>query len=114
MYCVCAQSLSHVQLCDPVDSSPPGSSVYGISQARILNWVTIPFSRGFSQPRDQTHVSCIEGGFFTTMPPGKLIKWVSSRQLFMCGFSRGFPKSIHSQMFPFVSVFLYSLDSLGL
>jgi len=52
-------------LCSPMDCSPPGSSVHGILQARILEWVTIPFSRGSSQPRDQTHVSCIAGGFFT-------------------------------------------------
>ena len=39
-------------LCDPMDCSPPGSSVHGISQARILEWVTIPFSRGSSKPRD--------------------------------------------------------------
>ena len=46
-------------LCDPIDGSPPGFSIYGISQARILEWVAIYFSRGSSQPRDQTHVSCI-------------------------------------------------------
>ena len=46
-------------LCDPIDGSPPGSSVPGILQARILEWIAIPFSRGSSQPRDQTHVSCI-------------------------------------------------------
>ena len=41
-------------LCDPMDCSPPGSSVYGILQARILEWIAIPFSRGSSQPRNQT------------------------------------------------------------
>ena len=41
-------------LCDPMDCSPPGSYVHGILQARILEWVTIPSSRGSSQPRDQT------------------------------------------------------------
>ena len=60
--CVCAQS--HLTLCHPADCSPPGSSVHGIVQARILEWVTIPFSREFSQPRDQTQVSCIVGRFF--------------------------------------------------
>ena len=45
--------------CDPMDCSPPGSSVHGISQARILEWVAISFSRGSSQPRDQTCVFCI-------------------------------------------------------
>ena len=46
-------------LCNSVDYSPPGSSVHGISQTRILEWVAISFSRGSSQPRDQTHVSWI-------------------------------------------------------
>ena len=46
-------------LCDPVDCSPPDSSVHGILQARILEWVAISFSRGSSQPRDPTWVSCI-------------------------------------------------------
>ena len=67
----CAQSLqSRLMVCDPIDSSPPGFSVHGIFQARILEWVAISFSRGSSQPRDQTHVSCIAGRFFTTKPPG--------------------------------------------
>ena len=51
-------------LCDPVDCSPPGFSVHGILQARILAWVTISFSRGSSQPRDRTWVSCIRGRRF--------------------------------------------------
>ena len=46
-------------LCDPMDSSPPGSSVHGIFQARILEWIAISFSRGSSQLRDLTQVSCI-------------------------------------------------------
>ena len=61
--CVCVmedvvvQSLSHVQLfCDLMDCSLPGSSVHGIIQARILEWVARPSSRGSSQPRDQTQV----------------------------------------------------------
>ena len=44
--------------CDPMDCSPPGSFDHGISQARILEWVAISFSRGSSKPRDQTQVSC--------------------------------------------------------
>ena len=51
--------------CDPMDCSPPGSSVHGISLARILEWVAIPFSRGSSQPRDQTQVSSIANGILT-------------------------------------------------
>ena len=52
-------------LCDPMDCSPPGSSVHGDSQARILEWVAMPFSRGSTQPRDQTQVSHIAGRLFT-------------------------------------------------
>ena len=52
-------------LCDPMDCSPPGSSVHEIFQARILEWVAISFSRGSSQPRDWTWVSCTAGRFFT-------------------------------------------------
>ena len=64
--CICARSLeSCPTLCDPTDCSPPGSAVRRISQARILEWVAISFSRGSSQPRDQTQVSHIAGGFFT-------------------------------------------------
>ena len=46
-------------LCNPMDCSPPGSSVCGISQARILEWVAMPSSRGSCQPRGRTRVSCI-------------------------------------------------------
>ena len=46
-------------LCDPMDSSLPGSSVHWILQAGILEWVAISFSRGYSRPRDQTQVPCI-------------------------------------------------------
>ena len=46
--CFCVWLLSRVRLCDPVDCSPPGSSVHGILQARILEWVAIPFTRGSS------------------------------------------------------------------
>ena len=58
-------------LCNPIDCSPPDSSVYGIFQARILEWVAMSSSRGSSQLRDQTHISCIAGRFFTMEPPGK-------------------------------------------
>ena len=57
MYVV-VQSLSHIWLCVS-DCSPPGSSVHGLSQARILEWVGISFSRGSSWSRDRTQVSCI-------------------------------------------------------
>ena len=52
---------SYLTLCDPMDYT-----VHGILQARILEWVTFPFSRRSSQPRDYTQVFCIVGGFFTS------------------------------------------------
>ena len=55
--------------CNPVDCSLPGSSVHGILQARILEWVAISFSRESSQSRDWMLVSCIVSGFFTSEPP---------------------------------------------
>ena len=58
-------------LCDPMDCSLPGSSIHGVFQARILEWVAMSFSRGFSWPMDWTCVSCSAGRFFTTEPPGK-------------------------------------------
>ena len=74
-----------VESCDPMDCSPPGSSVHGILQAGILQWVAMPSSRGSSRPRDRTQVSHIAGGFFTVwatrkaLPPlgniGKILKW---------------------------------------
>ena len=69
-----SQSLSHVPLCSFMDCSLPGSSVRGISQTRILVWGTISSSRGSSQPRHQTCVSCsscIADSFLATEPLGK-------------------------------------------
>ena len=75
-FCVHAKLLlqSCPTLCGPMDCSLPGSSIHGILQARILEWVAMPSSRGSSWPRDQTWVSwfsCIVGGFFTAEPLGK-------------------------------------------
>ena len=58
-------------LCDPMDSSPPGSSDHRILQARILEWIAISFSRGSSWPRDCTHISCIAGRCFRSESLGK-------------------------------------------
>ena len=57
--CVCECVLSCFNLCNPMDRSLPGSSVHGILQARILEWVAISFSRASSRPRDRTSVSSI-------------------------------------------------------
>ena len=54
-----------------MDCSPPGFSIHGIFQARILEWVAISFARGSSQHMDQTHISCLAGTLFTTEPLGK-------------------------------------------
>ena len=78
-----AHSLSCVLLFGPHGRSPAGSSVYGILQARILEWVTISSCRGSSRPRDRTHVSCgscVTGGLFTLEPPGKPLLHPSFRQ----------------------------------
>ena len=62
MYIKVKVAHSCLSLCDPMDYT-----VHGILQARILEWVAIPFSRGSSQCRDQIQVSCIAGGFFTSL-----------------------------------------------
>ena len=59
-------------LWDPVTCSLPGSSVRGILQARILEWISIPFSRGYFWPKDWTQVSCTVGRFFTIWTTGKI------------------------------------------
>ena len=61
-------------LCNPVDCSPSGSSVHGVLQARILEWVAMPSSRGSTQPRDQIHVSwspALQVDSLPLAPPGK-------------------------------------------
>ena len=62
-----------------MDCSPPGSSIHRISQARILEWVTKPSSRGSFWPRDRTQVSCIVGGFFNQqshLGNSRILEWV--------------------------------------
>ena len=72
------KSFSHVRLCDPIDCSLPGSSVHGIFQAIVLEWIAISFSRGSSQPRAQTRVSRIVDRRFTVwaiLLPGHRNLW---------------------------------------
>ena len=82
------------QLCptlyDPMDCSLPGSSVHGIFQARVLEWVSISFSRGSSQSRDQTCVSSIAGRRF--------INWATRKpsQVLICQFQDWVMKSVTS------------------
>ena len=92
----------------PMDCSPPGSSVQGISQARILEWVAVSFCSGSSQPRDRTHISCIAGGFFTAEPPGSptncyslIWRKTTWRELY-CHFEDFLKRSLHSLRFSYI------------
>ena len=79
-FCVCSVTQSCLTLWEYMDCSSPGSSVQGISQARILEWVAMSFPRKSSWPRDWTQVSYSTGWFFTTEPLGKhLILYVTNR-----------------------------------
>ena len=69
---------SCITLCGPMDCRPLGYSVHRIFQARILKWVAISFSRGSSWSRDQTHVLCIVGRFFTIWATGEANEIVRS------------------------------------
>ena len=89
--------------CNPMDCSLPGSSVPGIFQARILEWVVMPSSRGASQPRDRNCFSCnscISGKFFTTEPLGKPSEWLLEVKhfcfTFMTSLSRKKPPIYHT------------------
>ena len=96
----------YVTLCDPIDCSPPGSSVHGISQARILEWVSMPSSRGSSWPRNPTCISCTAGGFFTAEPLGKpLLYRVLQKNTFVTQWQRsekknGWSRKAHVDIFP--------------
>ena len=70
---MCVLSCSVVSLCNPMDYSLPGSTVHGILQARILEWVAIPFSRGggLPDPGIKPTAPALAGRFFATEPPGK-------------------------------------------
>ena len=69
-YCIksyvgaCSVAKLHLTLCNPIDCSLSGSSVHGILQTRVLEWIAMPSSRGSSQPRDQTCISCTTRGCF--------------------------------------------------
>ena len=75
-----------VRLCDPMGCSPPGSSVLGILQARTLEWVAVPFSRGSSWPRDWTCISCTAGRFFTIWATREALITEVSLADFLLGF----------------------------
>ena len=87
--CVCLVAQLCQTLCNPTDCNLPGSSVHGILQARILEWVAFPSSRGSSAPSDWTQVSHIAGRFFTI--------W-STREVYMgIVYFGNFPKIISKQ-----------------
>ena len=90
-------------LCDPVDFSPPGSSVHGILQAGALEWAAILFSRGSSWPRDWTQVSCIAGVLFTTEPP----------EIYKLIFCHPLLHPIWHPQDPFPSTFPWTLSALA-
>ena len=106
-------------LCNPVDCSPPGSSVHGILQERILEWVAISFSRGSSQPRDQTQVSRIAGRCFNLWPTSSnscpLGRWchptISSSVISFSSRLQSFPAS---RSFPMRQFFASDGQSIGL
>ena len=65
---------SYLTICNPMDCSPPGSSVHGMLRARIQEWVAIPVSSGSSQLRDRTEVSCTADRFFTVWTTREALK----------------------------------------
>ena len=78
--------------CDPMECSLPGSSVHGISQARLLEWVAISSSNGSSRPRDQICISCdscIAGGFFIPWAIKEAPRWHFSHQNSISCFKKG-------------------------
>ena len=75
----------YLTLWNPMDCSLPSSSVHGILQARILEWVAVPFSRGSSQPRDWTQVSCIAGGLeWAAISSSRESSWLRSNPCLLC------------------------------
>ena len=87
--CTCVRVLSCsvvAVLCNTMDCSLPGSSCHWIFQARILEWVAMPFSGGASWPRNRTWVSCIASRFFTAEPLGNHVSTLSLIKLSVCVF----------------------------
>ena len=98
-------SCAHSVLSDsfyPMDWSPPGFSVHRILQERILEWVAISFSRGSSQPRDRTRISCVylhwQVGSLPLAPPGKPVSW---RTCFQTANRHLCPTLLNQRVFPF-------------
>ena len=90
---------SCLTLCDPMDCSLQCSSVHGVFQARVLEWVAISFSRGSSQPSDQTWVSCMQSDTLPSKPPGKHIPWIKSSKGETISKIQGKPRMLKSWSF---------------
>ena len=90
-------SQSRPILCNPIVGSLPGSSVHGILQARTLEWVAGPFPRRYSQPRDQTQVSYIAGGFFTVWATMEALKRLKLSQINSKNVTKNMTKSLESK-----------------
>ena len=96
--CLCAKLLqSCLTFCNPMDCSPSGSSVHGILQARILEWVAMTSSRGSSQPRGWTHVSCVSciGSSLPLAPPGNSLVFVLESPFPWYGHSHSYRMPYH-------------------
>ena len=88
-----AQSLqSCLTLCNPMDYSPPGSSVHEISQARILDWVTIPFSRDLPDPEIEPQSPTPQAGSLLSEPPERPLRGIYIRLLIFSQFLSIWPK----------------------
>ena len=89
-------------LCDPMDCSLPGTSIYGILRARVLEWAALPFFRGSSWPGDQTWISCascIAGRYFTAEPSGQDVAILGPHHKATGGWSWGAVAPLEGSMF---------------
>ena len=89
---------SCLTLCDPMDCSLPGSSVHGIFQARVLEWVAISFCRGSSQTKIKPISPALTGRFFTTESPGKSLHYSYSYALYWRVIFRGMNTSLEQSV----------------
>ena len=97
---------------NPMDSGPPGSSVHGILQARIVEWIALPFSSGSSLPRDRTRVSYIAGRFFTIWATREA-PISPSAFLNNCYGGNGVPHSIHILKLRFPVLWMWLYQDIG-